>query len=345
MPEKNAHGSKSRILFLRNYLEEHTDEEHFVTTDELIRICEQHGYTAHRQTIADDLAVLNASGFDVVALQIARNKTKTNAYHIGVRLFELPEVKLLIDAVSASRFITREKSENLISKLTRLASMTNRSALIAGIHASERLKTTNPNIFVNIDTICNAINHHRKIAFRYWDYSPAKEKILRHGGAEYTASPYALIRDDDRYYAASYSDHRQKVIAFRVDRMCEVRELAEEAWIDPSFNEAEYARKVIKMFDDNLPEEHVTLRCRNDLMKNILDRFGEETETRPFQDEFFEAVVTVVPSSTFFGWVMQYQGGILIQQPASVKASFEQMLSDLLQKQSDLEIPENDFPV
>ena len=334
MADTNTVGSKGRILFLRNYLEEHTDDNHILTTEDLITLYKKKGYAAHRQTIADDVAVLMASGFDVITEQVARNKTKTNAYHVGARLFELSELKMLVDAVSSSRFITGEKSELLIRKLSKLTNEENRGSLVARIHASGRLKTTNSNVFVNIDTIYSAIEHQKKISFHYWDYSPTKEKVLRHDGAEYIASPYSLVRDDDRYYAASYSDSRQKVVTYRVDRMCDVKELEEDAYIDPAFNEAEYTRKVIKMYDDGLSEQDITLRCGNEFMKNVIDRFGEDVETKAMRDNTFRAKVNVVPSSTFFGWVMQYKGGILIERPTSVKKAFEKMLAGILEKQA-----------
>ncbi len=336
MAKPNTSGSKGRVLFLQKYLEEHTDDDHFITTEELINLYEKNGYKAQRQTIADDVAVLISSGFEVIVNQIARNKTKTNAYHIGARLFELPELKLLVDAVSSSRFITAEKSELLISKLSQLTNEENRDGLVARIYTGDRLKTTNPNVLVNIDTIYNAIRDKKKITFHYWDYAPNKEKVLKHDGEDYVASPYVLIWNDDRYYVPCFSDKHQNTVKFRVDRMCDVQILNEEAYIDPNFNVAEYSKKVIKMYDDNLPEKNVTLRCKNELMRNVLDRFGEDIKTTIVDEESFRARVTVVPSSTFFGWVLYYKGGILIEKPAEVKRNYEEMLSVILGKQSDL---------
>ena len=336
MAETNMGGTKTRILFLRNYLEEHTDDAHVITTEELVNLYKEHGYKAHRQTIADDVAALIASGCDIITEQIARNKTKTNAYHVGARLFELAELKMLVDAVSSSRFITGEKSDLLIKKLSQLTNEENRGSLVAKVHASSRLKTSNSNVFVNIDTIYNAIAHRRKISFHYWNYTPTKEKVLRRDGALYIASPYALIRDDDRYYAASYSDSRQKVITYRIDRMCDITELDEDAYIDPMFNEAEYVRKTIKMYDDNLESQDVTLRCENELMKNVIDRFGEDIETTAFDDGTFRARVNVVPSSTFFGWIVQYKGGILIERPTPVKEAFERMIETVINRGKEL---------
>ena len=336
MAEPKTLGSKGRVLFLRKYLEEHTDDDHFITTEELIKLYKENGYKAQRQTIADDVAVLVSSGFEIITNQVARNKTKTNAYHIGARLFELPELKLLIDAVSSSRFITAEKSELLISKLSQLTNAENRDGLVARIYTGDRLKTTNPNVLVNIDTLYTAIRDHKKITFQYWDYAPDKTKVLKHDGEDYVASPYVLIWNDDRYYAPCHSDKHGSTVSFRVDRMCDIQVLDEDAYIDPEFNAAEYSKTVIKMYGDNLPERNVTLRCLNDHMRNVLDRFGEEIKTTTVDENSFRAKVTVVPSSTFFGWVMQYKGGILIEKPISVKKSYEEMLARILENQSQL---------
>ena len=339
MAESKSFGSnKGRVLFLRKYLEEHTDDEHYITTEELIQLYAKNGYKAQRQTIADDVSVLVSSGFEVITNQVARNKTKTNAYHIGARLFELPELKLLIDAVSSSRFITAEKSELLISKLSQLTNEENRKDLVARIYTGDRLKTTNANVLVNIDTIYTAIRDHKKITFHYWDYAPDKQKVLKHDGSDYIASPYALIWNDDRYYMCCHSDKHKKTVSYRVDRMCDVQVLNEDAYIDPDFNAADYSKKVIKMYSDNLTEKAITLRCQNEHMRNVLDRFGEDIKTTKANADSFRARVNVVPSSTFFGWVMQYKGGILIEKPASVKKAYEDMLSNILQGQQALNV-------
>jgi len=245
-------------------------------------------------------------------------------------------LKLLVDAVSSSRFITAEKSDLLISKLAQLTNEENRQELSARIFTGDRLKTSNSNVFVTIDTVYNAIKRQKKISFHYWDYSPKKEKVLRHDGEEYIVSPYALVWNDDRYYAPSYSDKRQTIVKYRIDRMCDVQILEEDAFVDPDFNVAEYSKKVIKMYDDNLPERTVTLRCINEHMKNVIDRFGEDIKTKTIDEGSFTAKVLVVPSSTFFGWVMQYKGGILIEKPAEVKRNYEKMLSDILEKQAGI---------
>ena len=333
MPVRNESGTKGRLLFLERYLLEHTDENHALTTEDILAVCREHGYKSQRATVWDDMAVLYAAGLEVMREQVASNRTSMNAYYVGERLFEMAELRMLVDAVSSSRFITAEKSDLLISKLARLTNEQNRASLTWKIYNAQRAKTTNPNVFVNMEEIRAAIDAHRKISFHYWDYTPAKERVLRHDGELYIASPYALIWDDDRYYAAAWSDKREKIVKYRVDRMCDVKVLDEAAVRDESFNPAAYARSVIKMYDGDLPETKVTLLCENELMQNVLDRFGEETGTELAGDKSFRATVNVVPSSTFFGWVFQYQGGILIESPEEVKTEYELMLKEIIKRQ------------
>ena len=333
MPVRNESGTKGRLLFLERYLLEHTDENHALTTEDILAACREHGYKSQRATVWDDMAVLYAAGLEVMREQVASNRTSMNAYYVGERLFEMAELRMLVDAVSSSRFITAEKSDLLISKLARLTNEQNRASLTWKIYNAQRAKTTNPNVFVNMEEIRAAIDAHRKISFHYWDYTPAKERVLRHDGELYIASPYALIWDDDRYYAAAWSDKREKIVKYRVDRMCDVKVLDEAAVRDESFNPAAYARSVIKMYDGDLPETTVTLLCENELMQNVLDRFGEETGSELVGDRSFRATVTVVPSSTFFGWVFQYQGGILIESPEEVKTEYELMLKEIIKRQ------------
>ena len=336
MPVRNESGTKGRLLFLERYLLEHTDENHALTTEDILAVCREHGYKSQRATVWDDMAVLYAAGLEVMREQVASNRTSMNAYYVGERLFEMAELRMLVDAVSSSRFITAEKSDLLISKLARLTNEQNRASLTWKIYNAQRAKTTNPNVFVNMEEIRAAIDAHRKISFHYWDYTPAKERVLRHDGELYIASPYALIWDDDRYYAAAWSDKREKIVKYRVDRMCDVKVLDEAAVRDESFNPAAYARSVIKMYDGDLPETTVTLLCENELMQNVLDRFGEETGTELAGDKSFRATVNVVPSSTFFGWVFQYQGGILIESPEEVKNKYELMLKEIIKRQEKM---------
>ena len=323
---------KGRLLFLERYLLDHTDDDHPVTTNELIRVYEENGFNANRDTIRDDIDILNASGVEVLSCRVGRGK----GYHIGARLFELAELKMLVDAVSSSRFITLGKSERMIEQINKLTNEQNRPALTAKIFTSDRIKSGTTSVFFPTDIICKAIDEERKIRFHYWNYNPQKEHVLRRDGEWLVASPYALIWDDQRYYLAAYSDYREKVVTFRVDRMCDVEVMDEAAVKDEGFNAAEFANSTFKMIDEGLSEVEVTLLCDNEFMQNVVDRFGEGIETETVDDETFRAFVTVRPSKTFFSWVVGFSGGIRIAGPEDVKGRFEGTLRDILEKQEGL---------
>lgn len=327
MSESN---NKARILFLEHYLTAHTDEMHMLTAEDLMEIYEQHGYKANRNTIRDDIAVLQEQGVDVITDQIGKFK----AFYIGMRLFEPAEIKTLIDAVSSSRFITAEKSEALIAKLAELTSVHNREQLMNSALSTDRIKTDTTGIFLIIDTVNNAINEGKKITFQYVDYLPTKEEILRHDGKKYTVSPQALLWNDDRYYVPSYSEEKNGIIPFRIDRMRNVVIVDELAVKDKGFDPSEYSRKVLKMYDGDIPEQEVMLEADNKYLINVIDRFGEEIETRSLDNDRFRARINVRPSSTFFAWVFQFRGDVRISAPAEVKESYLKMLSDTANAQT-----------
>lgn len=325
--------TKARLLFLEHYLMENTDEEHAVSTEELIKIYEKNGFKANRNTVHDDIEVLRSVNTDV----IDRRDGNAKVYYIGNRLFEVAEVKTLVDAVSSSRFITKEKSKTLISKLTELTSVHSRKPLMKSAFYSDRIKTSSRGIFNAIDTVNEAISSGKKISFKYIDYMPDKKAVLRHNGKVYTVSPYALLWNDDRYYAPSYSEEKGCIVPFRIDRMKNVAVSSEDADKSVSFDPAEYSRKVLKMFDGNTEECNVRLLADNRFMINIIDRFGEKFGTDIIDDEHFAATVTVKPSATFFAWIVQFGGGIKIVSPVRVKNEYEKMLRDLLSAQSDID--------
>ena len=326
MPEQKK---KGRTLFIGKYLMDHTDEEHPISTNDLITVCEERGFSTNRDTIRDDLALLSESDYDLIETRMGKGK----GYYIGARLFELSELKMLVDAVSSSRFITVGKSEELIEKITKLTNEQNRGALTARVFTSERIKTSNHSVIMSIDRIFKAMGEGVKIRFHYWNYNQRKEHILRNNGDWLEASPYALLWDDDRYYLAAYSDYRGKVVTYRVDRMCDVEETNEKAVKDDGFNPSEYARSAFRMIDDDMEETVVTLVCDNTFMQNVVDRFGEGVETEVVDEDTFKAFVPVHPSRTFFSWIVGFYGGIRITGPWEVKMLYEEMLRSILKRQ------------
>lgn len=316
--------TKSRILFLLRYLYENTDDEHAVSTNELIQVLAENGFSANRKTIRDDADMLNDAGYEI----FVDKDGKSNSYHFGSRIFELPELKMLVDAVSSSRFISAEKSEVLIRKISSLASRYEAKKLTARIFAAERIKGDNGKVFLITDIANQAINQEKKISFQYYDYLPTKEKVLRHDGEVYIVSPYALIWSDDRYYLVGYSDKRQALAAFRIDRMTMPEILADAAVENTSFDPADYTNKVIHMYSG--PEQTVTLRCENERMRSVIDKFGEDIRVEIEDEGHFLAEVKVQASRTFYGWVFQFFGGIEIVAPEGVKSEYLSMAEKAL---------------
>lgn len=320
--------NKQRLLKLLRYLYENTDEEHPVKTPELVEIFSDQNAHAKRKTLQDDICILEEEGYDIETI-----KSYYYAYYMRSREFELPELKLLIDAVSSSRFITKEKSDDLIEKLTGLASKYQAEKLVRHIYTADRLKPGNENIYYIVDQITDAINEEKKVSFQYYDYTPEKEKVLRRDGAEYVVSPYGLLWDDNHYYMVGYFDYKGEITTFRVDRISVLGVKDEPAVPRPTdFDINIYAQERINMFSGDTQE--VILQCENDMMKSVIDQFGEDAETQTVNQQFFRAKVNVNVSQTFFAWVFQFNGKIRIYGPEEVREQYRQMLEKLQQQLS-----------
>ena len=308
--------SKSRILFLLRYLYENTDDEHSISTNDLITVLSDNGFSVKRKTVRDDVEMLCDAGYEI----LVDREGKTNVYHFGSRTFELPELKMLVDAVSSSRFIDAKKSNALIKKLTSLTSKYEAKELTARIFTAERIKADNGKIFLITDLVSRAIEQGKKVSFQYYDYLPTMKKILRNNGERYVLSPYALIWSEDRYYLVGYSDKRKTLTPFRVDRMTLPEILEEDAVENAAFNPADFANKVIQMFSGT--EQMVTLRCKNNAMRSVIDKFGAHIQVNIMDDEHFTAQVQVQTSQTFYGWVFTFAGEIEIMEPESVQKEY-----------------------
>lgn len=319
MIDKNEQrpATKSRILFLLRYLFVNTDDEHCISTNDLITVLAENGFSANRKTVRDDVDMLCNAGYEIL---IDRDG-KSNSYHFGTRTFELPELKMLVDAVSSSRFISAEKSEALIKKLTSLTSSYEAEDLTAKIFTADRIKADNGKIFLTTDVVSRAIEQEKKVSFQYYDYLPSKEKVLRNNGEVYIISPYALIWSDDRYYLVGFSDKRQELTPFRVDRMTVPQITEEPAVKNTSFNPADFTNKVVQMYPSGV-EQTVTLRCKNENMRSVIDKFGEEIKVEVIDTQHFTAKVQVQPSQTFYGWIFTFRGDIEIIEPQEVREEF-----------------------
>lgn len=323
-------GTKNRLLFLLQYMLDHSDEHNPVSSDDLVRLYSENGFNGNRNTIRDDIAALNDAGFEIASDTLLGKRV----YYIIDRRFELSELKMLVDAVSSCRFITKGKSEALIEKLTLMTNAENRPSLTAKVFTTDRIKTSNPTVSQTMDKIRIAIDRGRKVSFHYIDYTPEKKKVFRRDGQAYVVSPYAFIWNDDRYYlVAKYKEDRD-VVTFRIDRICDVNVLDEDAVRDDSFNPAEYVSKTVNMYDGGIVEQNVVIVCDNHLMQNIIDEFGENVETEIEDTDHFRASVMVKPNRTFFAWVFGFCGGIRIVSPKDTRARYESLLEESLRSQA-----------
>ena len=211
---------KNRPLIIFRYLWEHTDEDHPATIKEIISFLESLGITATRHTIATDLSDLQESGFDIVCTRSRQNK-----YFIGNRGIEIAELKTIVDAILAAKFISPAKTQSLIDRITALGSPYHADELKRSLYVEGKVKTSNEAVYYIVDLLQKAINEERVVTFQYIEYTPQKERVLKHNGQRYQLSPYDLVWDDEAYYVFGWSKgyHHNKIVKFRVDRITNPR--------------------------------------------------------------------------------------------------------------------------
>lgn len=316
--------NKNRPLYILKYLWDNTDEEHPAIIKDIIAHLEKNGIHTNRKTVASDLADLQDSGFDIVL-----NKSRQNKYFIGNRTLELAELKMIVDAIQAAKFISESKSMSLIEKVTALGSPYQEEQLKRRLYVEGKVKTTNEAVNYIVDFLQSAIISQFAVEFQYIEYSAEKEKKLKHDGYWYRFSPYDLAWNNDCYYILGWSEKHRKIVKFRVDRICHMRKSDIAFFPQPdNYNIAEYFEQVFMMFEG---KEHIVhLLCDNELMKTIIDRFGEEVETRPYDENSFIAITTVSVSPTFYSWIFTFGGRIKIIEPLEIKEEYKRMLEKAL---------------
>ena len=320
-------GTKLRILYLYQHLIQNTDPDHPASTVELMKMLEQqHGIKVSRNTISDDLAMLRDCGLQIEIIHSTQNK-----YYFDGQLFDVPELKLLIDAVSSSRFITERKSEQLINKLLTLVPLHSAVKLRRHIYASDRVKTANELGYYIVDAINEAIDTGHKISFCYTDYDVHKRRYVTNGGKPYTVSPYTLMWDGDYYYLRGFCDERDAMRTFRLDRIEKQPRILHDAALPrpEHYCVGEYSRSVFRMFDTEQPTE-VTLLCAASQMKAVIDNFGLDVDTSVVDENFFQARISVCASPTFYRWVFGFGGAMKILAPQSVVEAYREMLEAAL---------------
>ena len=314
---------KLKLLYLKEYLLANTDENHAVTVSDMKNYLESCGIPAERKSLYDDIDTLRESGLDIVSEKRDRNVW----YHVVSREFELSELKLLVDAVLGSRFITERKSAELIRKLESLCSRFDAYALDRQLTVAGRIKSMNESIYYNVDKIHTAIRDNTRITFRYFDYNVRKERVYRHGGALYEVSPFALCWDDENYYLVAYDEAHGEIRHYRVDKMSELEETDKCREGEAAFEKVDvsaYSRKVFSMFGGE--SVRVRLEFADTLAGVVLDRFGKDVFLTPSEDGTFSFETEIVVSPQFYGWLFSFGKDARILRPQSVKDGFAQYL-------------------
>ena len=313
-------------MYIVKLLSESTDERHPVSTTDIIAYLDANGIHSERKSIYDDIDKLCQFGYDIIQI----HSRLGGGYYMAGRDFELAELKLLVDAVQASRFITTRKSRSLIKKLEQMAGKYDAGKLQRQVYVAGRIKTENESIYYNVDSIHRAIQENRQIRFQYLDWNLKKQLVPR-ANAERTVSPWALIWREENYYLAAYDSADSVMKHFRVDKMgkAEVLEQKREgveqfSQIDP----ASYTNQTFGMYSGD--EESVTLQFPNRLVGVVLDRFGKDADIRPMTDRIFRVRVKVAVSGQFFGWLAGIGREAVVISPASVKEQYNGWLADII---------------
>ncbi len=306
---------KLKIIYVMEYLLKNSDEGHPVTTSQIIAHLKAHDIPAERKTIYSDIDALRDYGLDIIQV----SEGNTHGYYIASREFELPELKLLVDSVQSSKFITHKKSLSLIKKIESLASVYEAQLLNRQVFVRNRVKTMNESIYYNVDAIHTGIGSNQKIRFHYFEYTVQKERRLKREGDWYIISPFALTWDDENYYMVGFDSDAGIIKHFRVDKMLDIEATGEvrdglDAYA--AMDMAMYSRKVFGMFSGD--EVRVQLRFENHLVGAVLDRLGREVMLIADGDNHFTVSVDVVVSPQFFAWVSGFGTSAKIVGPADV---------------------------
>lgn len=321
-----SYGQKLKILYLAQLLCARSDESHPLTTKEIIDYLAAQGIHAERKSIYDDISALQNFGMDIIAI-----REKPGGYYLASRRFELAELKLLVDAVQASKFVTTKKSRELISKLETLTSHREAGQLHRQVIVAQRGKSSNEQIYYNVDEIYAAIAADRAIRFQYFEWSVRKEMVPRKNGAYYEVSPWLLTWEDENYYLIAYDSSAGILKYYRVDKMlhltvCETPR--EGRAVFDTLDIAGFAKKTFGMFAGD--ETMVILQCDASLTGVMIDRFGLDVAMRPDGKDQIRVRANVAVSRQFFGWLAGLGSGVRIMSPPEIRAQYRQYLAEIL---------------
>ncbi|MBP7343999.1 MAG: WYL domain-containing protein [Clostridia bacterium] len=314
---------KAKLLHVYRMLYEKTDEEHVMTVNEIIQQLSSIGINAERKSIYDDIKVLRELGCDIVGV-----KSKTYGYYMASREFQIPELKLIIDALVSARFLTEKKTKELIDGLCNLASRNQKKELIRNTGVYSKAKSRNENVYYNIDSINEAISKNARIRFSYFDYDINKEKVYRGVKGKYKVSPYALIWEDDCYYLVCYYE-RYNITQFKVDKMESIEILKEKIDMEKKdkFDLVSYTKPMFNMFKGDPVKAEIIFDIS--LLNVVFDRFGLNVTIYPVDKNRFKALLDVSISPTFISWLFTFKDKAKVIAPASLVEEIKGTLDSL----------------
>ena len=303
---------KLKMLYLEKIFREETDDNHSLTLQEITARLHAYGVNADRKTLYQDFDELRHYGLDI----LSTNSGRSCRYFLGSRLFELPELKLLVDSVQAAKFITNRKSQSLIKKLESLASHHQARELQRQVIINGRVKTLNKAVFLTVDNIYRAINENVQIRFHYMKWTIHKKLAPRHKGDWFIVSPWTLLLNDENYYLVAYDAQDQVIKHYRVDKIKDLELLEGQREGKDCFNNEQLPLYTNHHFGE---DTKVTLVAENELAGVLIDRFGKDIMLIPVDEGHVSVTVDVDVSRQFLGWVMSLGGGIVIESPDWVR--------------------------
>lgn len=316
---------KLKLLYIARMLMQRSDENHLISTAQIIEELNSAGISAERKSIYDDIESLRFFGLDIIQI-----KGKNGGYYIGERDFELPELKLLVDSVQSSKFITQDKTYDLIRKIENLASVYDGQLLQRQVYIQNRVKSMNESVYYAVDAVSDAITQNRQITYKYFEFNLKKERVYRHDGQLYKVSPFALVWDNENYYMLAWDSSAEKMKHFRVDKMYGVTmtdEKREGTEVFEKTDMSSYTKSVFGMFGGK--EEKVKLRFANHLAGAVIDRFGKDSMLIKDGENHFTISADIVVSPQFFAWVFGFGTDAEVISPENVREKMKNQIQSV----------------
>lgn len=319
---------KLKLIRIAQFLQEKTDETHSVSTQDIISMLSENGITAERKSIYSDIEALQNLGMDI---NITRGRN--GGFNLLSRDFQITELKLLVDAIQSSRFITQKKSFELIKKIGNLVSEYDRKELEREVFIVNRIKNENESIYYNTDNIYSAIRDDKQISFLYYNYGADKKKHYHNGGNPIRVSPFALQYDNEKYYLIAYESKTALIKHYRVDKMDKVEIINESRdgkGYFRKFDVAEYSNATLMMFSGKI--EPVTIKCPDKFAGAVIDKFGKKVKFIPTEDGEYTVTVDAALTPTLYSWVFTFGGEMTITAPEKAVKGYKEQLSSALEK-------------